>query len=277
MATSSVVESRGCLIRYKRVGAGAPIVFIQGVGLHGDGWLPQTQSLSSDFECITFDNRGMGESQPAGAAITVQQMAEDTLTVMDAAGIRAAHLVGHSLGGVIALQTALLAPARVKSLSLLCTSARGADATQLSMRMVWLGLRSRIGSRRMRRRAFLEIVMPREYLASQDCDALAERLEPIFGHDLADTPPIVMRQLGALKRFDARASLAELIGIPTLVMSAAEDVIFPPRCGKALADGIPGARYVELDGAAHGMTIHTADRVNELMLQHIRLADASSK
>ena len=50
----------------------------------------------------------MGESQPAGAAITVQQMAEDTLSVMDAAGIRAAHLVGHSLGGVIALQTALL-------------------------------------------------------------------------------------------------------------------------------------------------------------------------
>ena len=108
MATSSVVESRGCLIRYKRVGAGAPIVFIQGVGLHGDGWLPQTQSLSSDFECITFDNRGMGESQPAGAAITVQQMAEDTLTVMDAAGIRAAHLVGHSLGGVIALQNCLI-------------------------------------------------------------------------------------------------------------------------------------------------------------------------
>ena len=119
--------------------------------------------------------------------------------------------------------------------------------------------------------------MPREYLASQDCDALAERLEPLFGHDLADTPPIVMRQLGALKRFDAKASLAELIGIPTLVMSAAEDVIFPPRCGKALADGIPGARYVELDGAAHGMTIQSADRVNELMLQHIRSADASSK
>jgi pimeloyl-ACP methyl ester carboxylesterase len=66
----------------------------------------------------------------------VQQMAEDTLIVMNAAGIRSAHIVGHSLGGLIALQTALSAPERVKSLSLLCTSARGADATQLSMRMV---------------------------------------------------------------------------------------------------------------------------------------------
>jgi pimeloyl-ACP methyl ester carboxylesterase len=277
MTVKSVVDSRGCLLHYKRVGAGEPIVFIQGVGVHGDGWLPQTQTLSSEFECVTFDNRGMGKSQPAGGAITVQQMAEDTVSVMDAAGIRAAHLVGHSLGGVVALQTTLFAPERVKSLSLLCTSARGADATQLSMRMVWLGLRSRIGSRSMRRRAFIEIVMPAEYLASQDCNALAERLEPLFGHDLADTPPIVMRQLGALKRFDARASLAELKGIPTLVVSAAEDMIFPPRSGRALADGIPGARYVELDGVAHGMTIQAADRVNQLLRQHFKSAGATSK
>jgi len=274
MSDAREFESRGCRLHYKRVGAGEPIVFIQGVGLHGDGWLPQTRSLSAKFECVTFDNRGMGRSQPAGAAITVQQMAEDTLSVMDAAGMRAAHLVGHSLGGVIALQTAIIAPQRVKSLSLLCTSARGADATQLSMRMAWLGLRSRVGSRRMRAQAFLEIVMPREYLAGQDCDALAEQLKPIFGHDLADTPPIVMRQLGALKRFDATGRLAELKRIPTLVMSAAEDVIFPPPCGKALAEGIPGARFVELDGVAHGMTIQSAERVNQQLLQHIKSVGA---
>jgi aminoacrylate hydrolase len=276
MTTFSTIDSGGCLLHYKSVGTGEPIVFIQGTGVHGDGWLPQTEALSSEFECVTFDNRGMGMSQPAGTAITVQKMAEDTLCVMDAAGIRSAHVVGHSLGGVAALQTALAAPERVKSLSLLCTSARGADATQLSTRMVWLGLRSRIGSRRMRARAFLEIVMPPDYLAGQDCDALAERLKPLFGHDLADTPPIVMRQLGALKRFDATARLSELKGIPTLVMSAAEDVIFPPRCGRALAEAIPGAHYIELDGVAHGMPIQSAERVNNLLLEHLKLAGTSS-
>jgi pimeloyl-ACP methyl ester carboxylesterase len=270
MSAANAIESRGCLLHYKRVGAGESIVFVQGVGLHGDGWLPQVAGLSSGFECITFDNRGMGESQPAGTAITVQQMAEDTLSVMDAAGIGSAHVVGHSLGGAIALQTALSAPERVRSLSLLCTSARGADATQLSMRMAWLGLRSRIGSRRMRRRAFLEIVMPASYLAGQDCEALAERLKPLFGHDLADTPSIVMQQLGALKRFDATARLAELKEIPTLVVSAAEDVIFPPCCGRALAEGIPGARFVELDGVAHGVTIQSAERVNRLLRDHLK-------
>jgi pimeloyl-ACP methyl ester carboxylesterase len=140
--------------------------------------------------------------------------------------------------------------------------------------MIWLGIRSRVGTRRMRSSAFLEIVMPREYLASQNRDSLAERLQPLFGHDLCDTPAIVMPQLKALQRFDASARLTELAGIPPLVPSAARDLIFPPVCGKALAAGIPGARYVEIAGAAHGVTIQTPETVNQLLLEHFSSACA---
>jgi len=265
-------QSRGCSLSYKVEGSGEPVVFIQGVGLHGDGWLPQTRSLRAHFRCLTFDNRGMGQSQPTGTAITVEQLAEDTLIVMDTAGISAAHLVGHSLGGAIALQVALTARDRVSSLSLLCTSARGAHATRMTLPMVWLGLRSRVGTRRMRAHAFLQIVMPHEYLATQDPDLLAERLKPLFGHDLADTPSIVMPQLGALKRFDATGRLPELAGIPTLVLSADGDLIFPPQFGKKLASGIPRARFVEIPRAAHGVTIQSADAVNSILLDHFRTA-----
>jgi pimeloyl-ACP methyl ester carboxylesterase len=198
-------------------------------------------------------------------------MAKDTFAVMDAEGIGAAHLVGHSLGGAVALQAALSARQRVRSLSLLCTSARGADATKLTFRMLWLGLASRVGTRRMRSGAFLKMVMPADYLATQDGDALAERLRPLFGHDLSDTPPIAMRQLKALRRFDATPRLRELAGIPTLVLSAARDPIFPPACGRDLAGGIPGARYVEMAGAAHGVTIQSADAVNRILLEHFRV------
>jgi pimeloyl-ACP methyl ester carboxylesterase len=263
-------ESRGCVLSYKVEGQGDPVVLIQGVGLHGDGWLPQTRSLSSHFRCLTFDNRGMGKSQPAAVEITVEQLAEDTLAVMDAAGMGAAHIVGHSLGGVVALQLALSARQRVNSLSLLCTSACGWHATRLTLPMVWLGMRSRIGTRRMRAHAFLQIVMPPAFLATQDRDLLVERLEPIFGHHLADTPPIVMPQLKALKRFDARARLKELKGISTLVLSAEGDLIFPPMFGKRLAAGIPGARFVGMPGTAHGVTIQSADAVNRLLLEHLR-------
>ena len=136
---------------------------------------------------------------------------------------------------MIAQQIALDQPGRVRSLSLLCTSARGADSTDMSPKLVWLGLRSRVGTRRMRRGAFVEIVMPAAYIASENRQALAERLAPIIGHDLADTPSIVMPHLSALKRFDSTARLASLAAIPTLVLSAAHDIIFPPRCGRALA------------------------------------------
>ncbi len=110
------MESDGCSLTWKVEGTGADsVVFIQGVGLHGDGWLPRTQILKADFRCLTFDNRGMGQGQPAGPEITVERMAEDTIRVMDAAGVDAAHLAGRSLGGAVALQVALAFPSRVRS------------------------------------------------------------------------------------------------------------------------------------------------------------------
>ena len=273
---TAAIEFRGCRLSYEVQGSGPPVVFIQGVGLHGRGWTPQVQGLRHAFRCLTFDNRGMGASQPVGAAITVPVMAEDALRIMSEAGWDSAHLVGHSLGGPIALEMALTSPARVRSLSLLCTVARGADATRLSRRILWLGLRSRIGTRPMRRRAFLRMVMPEAALRERDADALALELEPLFGHDLADQPPVAMKQLGALRAFDATGRLGRLAGIPTLVVSAAHDPIAPPRFGRALAAGIPGARYVGFADASHGLPIQHPDRVNALLAEHLAQADARS-
>jgi pimeloyl-ACP methyl ester carboxylesterase len=267
---SKTVAHRGCSLNYQVRGSGDPVVLIQGVGLHGDGWLPQTTALSTRYRCLTFDNRGMAASQPVAVPLTVEQMAEDTLAIMDDAAIDSAHIVGHSLGGLVALQMALAARDRVRSLALLCTSARGADATRFAPEIVWPGMRSRIGTRRMRRRAFLEIIMPPAALAGQDLDALAETLAPYFGHDLADSPPIVNQQLNALKRYNATPRLASLQGVPALVLSAAHDIIFPPRFGRALAGGIPGATYREFSDAAHGVTIQSPGLVNEALLHHWR-------
>ena len=264
--------SQGCNLTFRDEGSGEPIIFIQGVGLHGDGWLPQTSRLNRSFRTISFDNRGMAASQPLGTRLTVELMASDTLAVMDAAGITSAHLVGHSLGGCIAQQTALISPQRVKSLSLLCTSTRGADATDLSLKMLWLGIRSRVGTRRMRRLAFIEMVLSPGYLASHDREQTALDFAPIFGHDLGETPSVAMKQLSALNTFNATARVAELASIPTLVLSAQHDIIFPPRCGRALAEAIPGSRFVEVAGAAHGVTIEHADLINRTLAQHIQRA-----
>jgi len=267
------LEHRGCRLAYRLAGQGPPVLLVQGTGLHGEGWRPQVEGLVDRHRCLWFDNRGVGASVPAGAKITIEQMAEDAVALMDAAGFADAHVVGHSLGGVVAQQVALAARGRVRSLSLLCTMARGRDALSLSPSMLWLGLRTYVGTRRARRRAFLEMVVPPATLGREDRDGLAERLAPLFGHDLADHPPVVMKQLAALRAFDATPRLAELAGISTMVLVAALDRIARPELGRALAGGIPGARLVELADAAHGVPLEQPERVNALLAAHFQAAD----
>jgi pimeloyl-ACP methyl ester carboxylesterase len=261
------IEHRDCSIAYDLHGSGPRVLFIQGVGVHGAGWRPQVDVLSRDLACLTFDNRGMGRSQPVGMAVTVDQMAEDARAVLDAAGWDQAHVVGHSLGGLVAVALALANRDRVRSLALLCTFASGRDAAPLTRRMIWYGLRSRVGTRSMRRRGFLKLVMPPG--ASVDVEALAPSMAELFGHDLADTPPIVGAQLRAMRAAHLTPRLSELAGLPTLVVSAAHDPIAPPRAGRVLANGIPGATLVEIADASHGLPITHAERVNELLRAHL--------
>lgn len=262
------IEREGCRIVYQVHGSGPPVLLIQGVGVHGDGWRPQVEALSDRFTCITLDNRGLGKSQPAGDVLSVGQMAGDCLAVLDDQRIETAHVVGHSLGGLIALELALRARSRVRSLALLCTFASGKAAAPLGLRMVWLGMRARIGPRHMRRAGFLQLIMPRAALARTNTAQLAADLAPLFGHDLAEQPPIVSRQLRAMRAYSADARLKELAGLPTLVVSAAHDPIAPPAAGRALAAGIPGAVHLELADASHGAPIALAEQVNNLIEDH---------
>lgn len=255
-------------IHYVVEGKGEPILFVQGAGVIGEGWRPQVEAFKGDYETCIYDNRGIGASSPLSGPLHVADMVGDALAIMDALGWKSAHVVGHSLGGVVAQQIALDAPNRVRSLALLCTVARGADATALTARMLWLGIRSRVGTRAMRRHAFLEMVVPASLLEAREVAAVAEELGALFGRDLADSPPVVMAQLRALGAHDTTPRLVELGAVPTLVMSATDDVITRFEHGERLAARIPGARFVAMKDAAHAVTIHEAERVNEHLRAH---------
>lgn len=199
-------------------------------------------------------------------------MAEDARNLMVAAGWESAHVVGHSMGGVIAQQLALDAPARVRSLSLLCTFARGRDAARMTPRVVWPGIRSRMGTRGMRRRAYLDMLYSPAFLERANPDALAAQTGELVGRDLADSRPILVRQLRALGAHDASSRLGGLGGIPTLVVSGELDPIALPEYGRALAAGIPGARYVEVAGQSHGVVLERPELVCGLIRETVRAA-----
>ena len=265
-----VINGPGAQIFYTRAGTGPPVLLVQGVGVIGRGWKPQVEGLEDRFTLISIDNRGIGRST-SEAPPTIDAMAADVLAVADVERIDRFHLVGHSMGGVIAQQVALQARGRVLSLALLCTFLKGRQGTMIAPARLGTAIRSRVGTRRMRRRAFVELVMPRDYLATQDRDRLCTDLGELFGRDLADSPPIVMQQLKAMGRFDASSRLAELKDVPTLVVSAEHDCIAQPKYGRALAAAIPGARYVEIPGAGHAVVIHKADDINRLLREHLSL------
>lgn len=265
----ALLKLADCDVFYELAGSGPPVLFIQGVGVAGEGWRPQVDGLAENFSTLRFDNRGLGESVPCRGRISIEAMAADARTLLDAAGWESAHVVGHSMGGVIGQQMALDVPARVRSLSLLCTFPRGKDAARLTPWVLWMTLRTRVGSRPMRRRALLEMLFPQDELQRADRDSLATRVAALIGRDLADSPSILMKQVQALARHDVSGRLGELAAIPTLVVSAEHDPIAPPRYGRRLAELIPGARYEEVPAASHGVTIQKAELINARLAKFI--------
>ena len=267
------VPATGAELSFAIAGSGTAVLAIQGAGHIGRGWKPQVDGLSHQFRFVTFDNRGIGGSARGEEELTIARMAADALAVADAAGLDRFHVLGHSMGGLIALHLALTNPERVKSLALLCTFADGRGATRLSGRMLMLALRSRIGTRAMRRMGMIRMIMPDAYVRQNDAATLARTLGDLFGRDLADQPSIIPQQLRAMSRYSALSRLHELSGMPTLVASAGQDPIAPPPLSKDIASRIDGVRYVEFPDASHALPIQLAHEVNALLSEHLVWAE----
>ena len=263
------VERAGVRVFYQARGQGPPVLMVQGVGVIGAGWRPQVEELSQTHQVAVIDNRGIGQSQPCSGPITIEAMADDAIAVMDALDWPRAHLVGHSMGGVIVTHMALTHPERVSSLCLLCTFSRGAEAARLTWPVLKMTLRTRLGTPAMRRRAFMEMLVPPAHLVGKDVADLAQHVGEMVGRDLAVSPPILMRQLQAMRGSDLSARLAEIGSIPTLIASAAHDPIALTEYGRRLRDAIPGSRYVEFADASHGVTIEQPHVINPLLQSFI--------
>ena len=270
-----ILTTHGARVSYSRTGAGDAVLLIQGVGAIGSAWRPQIEALRQHYSVITFDNRGIGGSTITEGGLTIEGMADDALTILNAEGINRCHVVGHSMGGLIAAQLALMWPRRVKSLALLCTFPDGKSGARLTRDTFFTGIRTRIGTRAMRRRAFLSLVLSKAGMDDAVRPALEATMTELFGRDLADQPPIILRQLKAMGRYDAMWRLRCLGSMRTLVMSAEQDRIAKPEYGRALAAAIPGAAYVEVANAAHAVPIETPWIVNRLLAEHLR--DASRR
>ena len=115
-------------IAWERHGSGEPLLLIHGLGYARWGWEPVVEPLEQSFDVILFDNRGIGESDAPPGPYTVAELSADAVQVLDEAGVERAHVLGTSLGGMVAQELALAAPERVDKLVLACTTPGGTES-----------------------------------------------------------------------------------------------------------------------------------------------------
>ncbi|NUT54398.1 MAG: alpha/beta fold hydrolase [Thermoleophilia bacterium] len=225
-------------IAWERRGAGEPLLLIHGLGYARWGWEPVLEQLARSFGVILFDNRGIGESDAPPGPYTVPELAADALQVLDEAGVERAHVLGTSLGGMVAQELALASPQRVDRLVLACTTPGGPESFPMPERTVQL----MTGGATLRQ--FVE-------------NALADGAEPelverILRHREATAQPFEAwaAQAAAGAGFDALDRVAE-IAAPTLILHGTEDAVVDSRNTALLALRIPDARVELFPGGGH--------------------------
>ena len=272
-----LAESRGRSISWRAEGPrepdapGEPVLLIMGLGASSRLWHRLLPWVSRRYRAILFDNRGTGDSAPVRSRLTMSDLAEDARAVLDDAQLDSAHVVGASMGGMIAQHLALDHPDRVRSLVLACTTAGGRSGAPPWRLLATAALRPVLGARRT-----FPLVAPVLYARSTLHDA-PERVHEDLQRRIADStsPLTVYAQMGAVAGHNTRARLAKLAGIPTLVLHGLDDGLVPPERGRELADLIPGARLVLIPSCGHLLTTDAELQTATAILDHLDRFGAS--
>jgi pimeloyl-ACP methyl ester carboxylesterase len=266
-------------VYYEVNGEGFPLVMITGCGGNAEAWDPRlVEWLSKHFKLILFDNRGAGRTDLSKGEYTIRLFADDTAGLMNALGISRAHVLGISMGGMIAQELAINYPEKVSKL-ILCSTCSQYCPTEEQSRVT----EAMINQASMEE--LTEIVLSFPFASDYPRDFLRENPIVVFGltSDFVKENPDMARllfqrgaqypispeglrlQYGAILRFNTRARLKH-IKAPTLVLHGRKDTqIRPDQNGSSLAKGIPNARLVffeksnhllaeEMEGVIHAMT-----------------------
>jgi 3-oxoadipate enol-lactonase len=231
-------------IAWDSQGDGVPALLIHGLGYTRQGWGPLRERLAHRYRVISFDNRGIGESEIPPGPYTVEQLAGDAVQVLDDAGVERAHVIGASLGGFVAQVVASEQSSRVERLVLACTSPGGKDSYPLPEQTLRLMAEAPSMEPEVALRRFVEnAVAP---------GSPAELLDEIYAYrqEHPPDPGGWAAQAGAGAAWDAGDRL-EGIAAPTLVVAGTADNVVDPRNSDLLVERIPGARLEWIEGAGH--------------------------
>jgi len=249
----------GIEIYYEMHGQGYLLVLIMGLRRNAEWWYRQIPTLSKHFKVLVFDNRGAGRTDKPKMDYSIRLFADDTAGLMEALGIREAHILGVSMGGYIAQELTLNYPDRVKGLVLACTGPGGKRAVLAS-------------PERLKKFTANEGLTPEEilkknmdiYFSDEYIKKNQEKMDEFIKISLRyyQPPDAFERQFAACLRHDTVNRLSR-IDVPTLILSGDDDPLVPPENSKILNALIPRSELVFFPGKRHCFFLEEADQFNQ--------------
>ncbi|MBF6600726.1 MAG: alpha/beta fold hydrolase [Dehalococcoidia bacterium] len=269
-------DSRGAAARiyYEAHGSGPPLLLISGFGSNATVYWANIPRLSERFRVIVMDPRGSGRSDVTPGPYTMQLLADDCVAVLNACGVHAAHLLGTSMGGMIAQHVALGHPERVRGLVLACTTPGGAHhVLPPPEHLAVFVAAAEIADAVEAVRATYRLHYSDLYAAAHDAEIVARSRA---NERLRSTPEGRAAQLAAVQAHDT-FDLLPSITAPTLVAHGERDGIVPVENGRSIAARIPGARLRTWADGRHLFFVEFADEFNEAVISFLDEADVRER
>jgi 3-oxoadipate enol-lactonase len=260
-----LADSGEVTLSYERSGSGPPLLLIMGMSGTFSHWCePFLEGLRSNFEVIAYDHRGVGESDPLEGELTIAQLARDAAGLLGALQIDSAHVLGISMGGMIAQELALAHPELIRTLALGCTYCGGEGSSLASPAVIQRlaeGMSS--GDRALAVRTAWEVNVSPAFAA----DEQAFEAFRAIGAQRAVAVPVIMAQMQACLAHDTSERLHEL-AMPTLVVHGTADEMIPVENAHIIHGRIAGSRLEIFDGIGHMFFWELPERSAELVVGH---------
>ena len=265
------VRVRDIEMYYELKGAGRPVVLIGGLAGDARAWAPQVEVLSKTYQVLAFDNRGTGRSDCPPGPYTTRLFAEDTVALMDALSLPAAHVIGRSMGGAIAQEVALNFPDRVRSLVITASFGKldryGAQILENIMEVV-----KAQGYRAAAKHQSLFFFPPAYFNThKEELDAFEKLLgnvdRPVHAY-VASTLACIEHD--ALDRLDH-------IKCPTLVLAGQADVLCSVQCSREIVKRVPKAELKVLKGTSHFFLVQKPEETMGYILDFLKNVDRTRR
>ncbi len=257
----------GISLNYEVHGTGEPVLMIMGLGVGLIGWRPQVEDLAGEaWRLCVYDNRGVGRSTAPRPPYTMARLAADALALMDHLGWRQAHVVGVSMGGMIAQHVALTAPHRVRSLALLATHAGGWGARPTRTSLTGVLSAHLSGSTRLRRRALVSMLHSPQFIEQVGLSTVETVLRESILHTPAPRHGMV-GQVSAILRHRTLHRLPDLRGLPSLVITGTADAMVRHENSDAIAAALD-AKLLRFPGSGHAIHVEQRAAVSEALRRH---------